>query len=125
MVRLALLVAIIAAATGSASASNTSVRWFHSPSRNVSCELRVNSRLGTHAFCATLHPARCVRLEADGTTRAPQNCLLGVNDEFTLGYGRSVRLGPFRCTSRTVGMRCVELRSGHGFLIGRKRLRQF
>jgi len=34
-----------------------------------------------------------VTLEADGTTRAPLNCLVGgVGDAVTLGYGRSVLL---------------------------------
>jgi Family of unknown function (DUF6636) len=66
-----------------------------------------------------------VTLEADGTTRAPQNCLVGVGDAFTLGYGKSVRLGPFRCTSRRIGMRCVVMRSGHGFVISRARLKRF
>jgi hypothetical protein len=38
---------------------------------------------------------------------------------FTLAYGRSIRVGPFRCTSRTDGMRCVVIRTGRGFLINR------
>jgi hypothetical protein len=47
------------------------------------------------------------------------------NDAFTLRYGRSVRLGPFRCTSLRVGMRCVFVRTGHGFLISRESLKRF
>jgi hypothetical protein len=38
---------------------------------------------------------------------------------FTLRYGRSIRVGPFRCTSRTDGIRCVVIRTGRGFLINR------
>jgi len=83
--------------------------------------------LGTYAFCATQQPLRCVTLNANGQTRAPQNCLVGNEPEnaFTLRYGRSVRLGPFRCTSRRVGMRCIVVRNGHGFLISRERLKRF
>ena len=65
-------------------------------------------------------------LEAHGTTRSPQNCLVeGVGDAVTLGYGRSVQHKTFRCTSRQIGMRCVVMRSGHGFVISRARLKRF
>jgi hypothetical protein len=84
--------------------------------------------LGTYAFCWTLRPPRCVTLRSNGQTRAPQNCLISGNDPedaFTLRYGHSVRLEPFRCTSLTIGMRCVVVRSGHGFLISREHLKRF
>jgi hypothetical protein len=42
-----------------------------------------------------------------------------------LGYGRSIRRGRFRCTSRRSGMRCVNRRSGHGFALSRERARRF
>ena len=125
---LAVGVALLAVGAGPAGSSTQSARWFHSPSRNVSCELSVERpEIGTTAFCWTLHPPRCVILEADGRTRAPRNCLIGNPPEnaFTLRYGRSVRLGPFRCTSRRVGMRCVVPSNGHGFLISRRRLTRF
>jgi hypothetical protein len=40
-------------------------------------------------------------------------------------YGHSRRLGSFRCTSRTTGLTCVSLRSGHGFEVSRERRRMF
>jgi hypothetical protein len=49
----------------------------------------------------------------------------GPENAFTLRYGRSVTVGPFRCTSQTSGMRCVTTSSGHGFLISRNRLSLF
>jgi hypothetical protein len=48
----------------------------------------------------------------------------GPENAFTLRYGRSVRVGPFRCTSRRDGMLCVVVRSGHGFLINRDRVKR-
>jgi hypothetical protein len=36
-----------------------------------------------------------------------------------LAYGRSVTVGPFRCTSLRIGMRCVVRSTGHGFLLSR------
>ena len=113
---------------GAASSSTQQARWFHSPTKNIFCELHVSRpTLGTSAFCWARGPAGCVTLNADGTTRAPQNCLISDEPQtaFTLRYGRSVGLGPFRCTSRRVGMRCVVARSGHGFAISRRRLTRF
>ena len=42
-----------------------------------------------------------------------------------LAYGRSVRLGPFRCRSRTTGLTCRSRPSGHGFALSRERQRVF
>jgi hypothetical protein len=43
----------------------------------------------------------------------------GPDNATTLAYGRSLVVGPFRCTSLTTGMRCVVRTSGHGFLLSR------
>jgi len=43
---------------------------------------------------------------------------------FTLGYGRSVSLGPFTCTSRKTGMTCTNAQ-GHGFQISKARQKVF
>jgi hypothetical protein len=37
-----------------------------------------------------------------------------------LAYGRTWRRGPFRCLSRTIGLRCTN-RAGHGFFLSRQR----
>jgi hypothetical protein len=45
----------------------------------------------------------------------------GPEDSFKLGYGRSVLVGPFRCTSfRTRGIRCVVRQTGAGFYIAKQ-----
>lgn len=43
---------------------------------------------------------------------------------FMLGYGRSVSLGPFTCTSRKTGMTCTNAQ-GHGFQISKARQKLF
>jgi hypothetical protein len=43
----------------------------------------------------------------------------GPTNATMLAYGRSVVVGPFRCTSLTSGMRCVVRSSGHGFVLSR------
>jgi hypothetical protein len=55
-----------------------------------------------------------------------QACLSdGPENAFTLGYGHAVRVGPFRCTSRTSGMTCRVIGKGRGFVISRSGLRRF
>jgi hypothetical protein len=39
-----------------------------------------------------------------------------------LGYGQSLKLGHRRCVSRTAGLTCTSLCSGHGFFLSRERL---
>ena len=100
-----------------ASAAAGTVRWFHSPSGNIECEVRT-----AYAFCQTGTPARSVELRANGRLRrcGGVRCLgNGPTNATTLGYGRSLDVGPFRCTSLTTGMRCVARRTGHGFLLSR------
>jgi hypothetical protein len=61
-------------------------------------------------------------LQADDhlSTCAGSRCLVNPPEKTpTLAYGRTVTLRPFRCTSPTKGVRCVAIRSGHGFPISR------
>jgi hypothetical protein len=109
-------------------AAAAAVSWFHSPSGNIQCEVGANRlQLGTYAFCATVKPARCVRMTGNGRMRVKSG--LSCQDDapetsFTLAYGKSVRVGPFRCTSRQDGMRCVIVVTGHGFVISRERVKR-
>jgi hypothetical protein len=41
-----------------------------------------------------------------------------------LAYGRSRRIGPFRCASARVGLTCRN-RAGHGWFLSRERIRLF
>jgi Family of unknown function (DUF6636) len=43
----------------------------------------------------------------------------------TLGYGKTLRRGFFRCTSRQAGLTCRSLNSRHGFFLSRARQRTF
>ena len=112
------------AATGPAAAK---VRWFHSPSGNLQCEVSADAAQGTRAYCLTFDRPRSVTLRRNGSMKVCRGhrCLSnGPEDAFTLRYGRSVRVGPFRCTSLERGMRCVVLRSGRGFLLSKERLQR-
>ena len=128
MKRAALFTAVVVAAAVSATAARAAVRSFHSPTGNIECEVAATDVRGTYAYCQTFRSPKSIRLAASGRMKVctGTRCLgNGPEDAFTLRYGRSVDLGPFRCTSRTTGMRCVVRRSGHGFLISRDRLVRF
>jgi hypothetical protein len=49
--------------------------------------------------------------------------LLGAGPE--LAYGRTIQRGRFRCRSRRSGMRCVNRRNDHGFLLSRAVVKRF
>jgi Family of unknown function (DUF6636) len=129
MRRTLVLCVVIISATVWVSSSSALARWFRSPSRNIECEVGLSRPgLGTYAFCLSKQPVRCAKLKPDGKVVTYQNCLLdgnGSDTPFTLHYGHSLRVGPFRCTSRRIGMQCVAVRSGHGFVISREGLKRF
>ena len=109
-------------------AAAATVTWFHSPSGNIECEVAAADLRGTYAYCQTFVRPRSVKLSATGRMRVctGTGCLgNGPENALTLRYGRSVRLGPFRCTSLLSGMRCMAVRTGHGFLISRESLKRF
>ena len=43
----------------------------------------------------------------------------------TLAYGTATVVGSFECGSRTIGMTCTNLQSGHGFFISIQSYRTF
>ena len=98
-------------------------RWFHSPSRNIQCELDWQRGAGIpdQAYCQTFEPLRSVHMTWTGSLRVctGQRCVGdGPENAFTLRYGHATQLGPFRCLSLTAGMRCT-VPSGRGFLLSR------
>ena len=46
-------------------------------------------------------------------------------DAFELGYGKTVEVGNFKCTSKQTGMRCSVSPPGNGFELSREALDQF
>ena len=105
---------------------------FHSPSGNIQCGMST----GDYA------QVRCDMAELTPTYRkAPADCEFDWGSSFAvdaggkgylacvsdavadpggveLGYGKSISLGPFTCTSEKSGMECTNL-GGHGFRISK------
>jgi hypothetical protein len=116
-----LLVLVLGALLVPAAASGK-VRFFVSPTGNISCEVAAKDPRGTYAYCQTFRPVESVKMNAKGHSKVCKGwkCVGDPpGDAFTLGYGDSVRVGPFRCTSRTTGMTCRAIGKGHGFVISR------
>jgi hypothetical protein len=100
---------------------------FYSPSRNISCELADPHPLGARVHCQSVKRPHSVQMSAAGALRICRGVkCLGNPGEGTrvLGYGRSVTVGRFRCTSRQAGVTCVVTASGKGFLISRDAVRR-
>ena len=102
-------------------------RVFYSPSSNVFCAMRDDSRLRI-VECQSDVPPQKVKLYPSGRVtvcRNPTNlenrCNLGDPGEFTpvLPYGRQATVGRFRCLSLETGMRCTVIETGKGFVINR------
>jgi hypothetical protein len=119
----ALLVTFAVPATASAK-----VKFFHSPSGNIQCEMASKDSRGNYAYCQTFKPLASANLGLNGHTKvcSGSSCVGdGPPEAFTLGYGKAVRLGAFRCTSRTTGMTCRVVGKGHGFTISHSGIRRF
>ena len=95
---------------------------FHTPSGTIRCLYRSAGPL-----------LRCDVLSLNDTAftldRAHRGKRIHVTDAVPVGrvlaYGDSLRLGPFRCRSRTTGLTCRSRPSGHGFELSRASQRVF
>jgi len=125
----ALLTVLAAAAPASAAIS------FHSPSGNIRCVIDrtafTRCDITNADWSAPAQPGSC---EFDwgnslGLGFRGRGHFICVSDAVDRGrrldYGESIRRGRFRCRSRVSGMRCVNLRNGHGFALSRQRVRRF
>jgi hypothetical protein len=132
---LALLAALATAAPAGAASDLEGLVTFQSPSKNVGCVM-------TTAF------ARCdIRTRDWKPPKKPESCDLdwgqGVNIDATgkgvficagdttlgqgkkLAYGKSITRGRFTCKSLATGMRCVNTRNKHGYLLSRRKVSRF
>lgn len=109
-------------------AQSKTQNFFVSPSGNIGCELdhQVVHGTGDRAYCQTFSPARSVTLSSDGRIKmcTGHSCIgNGPENAYTLPYGSSTELGPFRCVSRPTGMTCTAA-AATGFEISRAGVRK-
>lgn len=108
---------------------------FRSPTGNIGCFIDasgVRCDIGRRDWRPPRKPAACDLDFGQGVFvgrrhRAGYVCAgdtaLGAGRR--LEYGASIRRGRFRCLSRRSGVRCDNLRTGHGFALSRQRVRLF
>lgn len=96
------------------------VRFFLSPSGNISCELDYRrAGLPDTAYCVSRTPQQSVSMNPEGVLDVctGENCMSDPPLEATtLGYGQTTGIGPFTCRSEESGMTCT-VTSGRGFTI--------
>ena len=90
--------------------------FIQSPSHNIACQLDSHSG----ALCTVLSLNRQASVSQHGKVKVfDQNSNPPSGGVHTLKYGKSLRLGEVRCTSKRTGMRCVHLPTGHGYVASR------
>jgi hypothetical protein len=108
-------------------AADARTRKFRTPSGNIPCLYSSSGGPGPFLRCDVLS-LNDVGFRVDRTRRARR---IRVTDSVfdrrapVLRYGRSLVLGPFRCTSRRTGLTCNSTVSGHGFRLSRERQRVY
>lgn len=116
-------------------ASALAYKGFTSPSGNIGCAMTtagVRCDIDEHSWPTPPKPKSCSLDYGNGLSlskhgRPKFNCAgdttLGIGPP--LSYGDAVRKGRFLCVSEEVGVRCVNRRNSHGFLLSREIVRRF
>ena len=105
---------------GAVAHATHSYRRLVSPSRNIRCLMQK-----TVVVRVTIDP--CEAPSSSGA-RAPALCSMRCPTSRggpVVAYGSRVRRGRFECQSRSVGMRCLDLRIGRGFVVRRQNIALF
>jgi serine/threonine protein kinase, bacterial len=97
------------------------VKFFQSPSGNISCEIDYKRGYGMSdtAYCLSLKPLQNVSMNSDGVLTVCTGESCGSNPpegEPTLPYNHTTGIGPFTCLSAVSGLTCTVV-SGRGFTI--------
>jgi serine/threonine-protein kinase len=97
------------------------VKFFQSPSGNISCEIdyQRGSGMSDTAYCVSFRPLQNVAMNSDGVLTVCTGESCGSNPpvgEPTLPYNHTTGIGPFACLSEVSGVSCT-VASGRGFTI--------
>lgn len=117
---------LLAAGLLAAAPAQARERDFQTPSGRIRCAAFSSGGPGAFVRCdLSFLNDRAALLRARGRGRIVKvTDAVGSPAAPVLGYGHTLRFGPFRCTSRTTGLTCRS-RSGHGFFVSRQRRRTF
>jgi hypothetical protein len=128
-------IGLVLAASALGAGNAAAFKGLESPSHNIGCILYAQGArcdISQHSWPLPKKPKSCEfdyggSVFVGDTGRGEYGC---VSDSAfgagpVLPYGESLRKGRFVCHSEEIGMRCVNRRDGHGFLLSRQRVRLF
>jgi hypothetical protein len=129
--RLIVLCALGMIGVAPSAAAADSLVGFASPSRNIGCYMdstQVRCDIRSRSWTPPQRPRSCPLDYGQGLFVARRGrgryvCAgdTALDGQRALPYGRPISRGPFRCTSLTSGMRCVDVKTGHGFALSRQK----
>jgi hypothetical protein len=100
--------------------------YFVTPSGNIDCQMGDHGGTAAGIFCQSGKPPRSVGLRLNGRLQICRGArCVGNPGEGdvppirTLAYGKQSTVGRFRCRSQRIGVTCVVIRTGKGFLLNR------
>lgn len=99
------------------------VKFFQSPSGNISCEIDWQRGTRDSIYCMSIDPPQNIAIDIQGEVISQctegDSCLSNPpQGEPTLPYGHATGLGPFTCQSESDAMTCTAT-SGRGFAISK------
>ena len=134
-VRILVTGALVASLLAISAASASAFAGFVSPSHNIGCVMDkqyVRCDIRNHSWQSPPKPQSCDvdyggGVAVDKSGRAQFVCAgdTTLNSGPVLAYGDSIHQGRFRCVSKETGMRCVNKRNGHGFLLAKRKYSLF
>ena len=113
-----------------AATASAKLQGFQSPSHNIGCYMDghgVRCDVREHSWTAPPKPSYCdvdwgqgVAVDRKGTAGyvCAGDTALDPNHP-VLGYGEKITAGRFKCKSKQSGMKCMNTRNKHGFLVSR------
>lgn len=90
------------------------------PKEFIGCEMHVYTPQPSGVQCFVVSPGEgtLVTMGESGTAKVCHGACVGNPEGYAdLGYGHTLTLGPFRCSSQKVAVRCVVIESGRGFVL--------
>ena len=130
------LLLALASLTVLAASASASLVGFQSPSHNIGCYMDghgVRCDVKEHSWTPPPKPADCdvdwgqgVAVDRHGFSSyvcAGDTALDPNND--VLPYGEKITRGRFKCKSKQSGMKCVNTRNKHGFVVSRSEVDLF
>lgn len=112
--------AMVLSPSAGADPDQENVKFFVSPSGNISCELDFQrAGLPDTAYCVSSQPQQSVSMTPEGVLDVcgGESCMSDPPLEATtLRYGQTTGIGPFTCRSEEIGVTC-RVASGRGFTI--------